>query len=505
MKTINDKEENNNIREEALIDALQCEFNSAPWYLGSIGIHLIIFLILLLIPISTPPPDRHKIYILTEMMVNEDLEIPEKIIDEKEVDPNIVENINDSAINDESIIINTNIEISDQIETDDNMDDNSALGDKDNISDVDSEYVGIPALMGVGASGGSGGGGRFGGRLGGRRTTLRINGGSPQTEKSVESALRWLAEHQEEDGRWSCKKYGGKEFDIAVTSLSCLAFLGSGNSTKFGKYKKNVSASVSWLVKNQDPTGRIGPHRYEAALSLMAISEAYGMSSDNKIKTNAQKSVDWAIKSQCPSGGWDYTPKSLRVDTSVSGWWIMGLKSAKISDLSFPEETMKVALKYIQNATTDQGSVSYVTENAPDLNSVKSGGGSNRMTTVALTTLQFLGVQRNDKKLIELAKATIRDGVPSPEKYDFYRWYYASLGLFQMGIRSDYWKSWNEPLKESLLSTQVNIGTYQENKGSWNFEIDPYGVEWGRVGQTALGALMLEVYYRYEDVHHTKQ
>ena len=96
-------------------------------------------------------------------------------------------------------------------------------------------------------------------------------------------------------------------------------------------------------------------------------------------------------------------------------------------------------------------------------------------------------------------------GVPAAERFDFYRWYYGALGLFQMGIRDERWITWNDPMKTALLSTQVKLGTFKENKGSWNPETDTFGGCWGRVGQTAIGALMLEVYYRYHDVHQRKR
>ena len=131
------------------------------------------------------------------------------------------------------------------------------------------------------------------------------------------------------------------------------------------------------------------------------------------------------------------------------------------------------------------------------------GGGSIRMTAVATTCLQFLGKDRNDPQVMATANQIIKDGLPAAGALDFYRWYYASLGLFQMGVKSEVWKQWNEPLKTSLLASQCKEGTFKENKGSWDpdAEISHAKGKWGRVGQTALGALMLEVYYRYDDCH----
>ena len=82
----------------------------------------------------------------------------------------------------------------------------------------------------------------------------------------------------------------------------------------------------------------------------------------------------------------------------------------------------------------------------------------------------------------------------------FYYWYYGTLGMFQMG--GDQWKKWNEALKPTLVNNQCKgplplSGEVTDKDGSWDPNgsyIDKYG---GRVFTTAVGALTLEVYYRY--------
>ncbi len=44
-------------------------------------------------------------------------------------------------------------------------------------------------------------------------------------------------------------------------------------------------------------------------------------------------------------------------------------------------------------------------------------------------------------------------------------------------------------------------GTAEDAKGSWDPSKDDYGNRWGWSGQTALGVLMRETYYRYARVH----
>lgn len=493
--------------DSGLTSALAMEFRSAPWYISSVAIHTLLFLFLLLIPISHPNKKKKNIIITTEI-IDQPNPIEEPDIDVEEKDPEIpteAENNIESPI----VITTTDIEIDDHIETEDDVEDNTARGDPDSVSTIDSDVTGTPALMGVGNSGGNSGGKGFGFRTGGgKKRTLVLNGGSRKTESSVNSALKWLAEHQEPDGHWDCEKYGGAKHNVAVTSMATLAFLGAGNSAKFGKYKHVVLKATYWLLKKQKETGQIGPHRYEAGISLMTIAECLGMG-DKSVKEQAQKATDWAVKSQCPTGGWDYSPSSVRVDTSVTGWWIMGLKSAKSAGLHVPYEVIEKATKYIQQATTDPKNnkgyggtctISYSSK-TKELKQVNRGGGSSRLTAVSLTCLQFLGKPKTDPQVIGTANQVMEDGFCNTNKFNFYRWYYAALGCFQMGVKSDYWRKWNEPMKDTLVRSQVKVGTYKENRGSWNYDSDQYGNRWGRVGQTALGALMLEVYYRYENIH----
>ena len=69
---------------------------------------------------------------------------------------------------------------------------------------------------------------------------------------------------------------------------------------------------------------------------------------------------------------------------------------------------------------------------------------------------------------------------------------------FQMG--NPFWKQWNEALKKTLLPNQCKggplDGSANDKDGSWDLlcRADKAG---GRVYTTAVGALCLEVYYRY--------
>src|SRR5205814_1222325 len=72
---------------------------------------------------------------------------------------------------------------------------------------------------------------------------------------------------------------------------------------------------------------------------------------------------------------------------------------------------------------------------------------------------------------------------------DLEYWYFGSFAAFQQG--DEIWRSWNGGLRMALPRTQITTG---DDCGSW----DPVGCNArirGRVGQTALCALCLEIYY----------
>ena len=71
-------------------------------------------------------------------------------------------------------------------------------------------------------------------------------------------------------------------------------------------------------------------------------------------------------------------------------------------------------------------------------------------------------------------------------------WYYATYAMHNMGGEYRVW--WNKRIRDVLLENQCQSG---EDAGSWDPKNDRWASRGGRVYTTALGALCLEVYYRY--------
>jgi hypothetical protein len=126
---------------------------------------------------------------------------------------------------------------------------------------------------------------------------------------------------------------------------------------------------------------------------------------------------------------------------------------------------------------------------------VPKGTGTNSTTAAGLLNRLYLGWGPRNASMIAGCDE-LMDFLPpvdpkAPGK-DIYYWYYASQVMHHMG--GEYWNTWNPRMREYLIKSQERQG---HKAGSW----DPTGDEWahmgGRLYETSLSILTLEVYYRH--------
>jgi hypothetical protein len=326
----------------------------------------------------------------------------------------------------------------------------------------------------------------------------------------VETALAWLARVQEADGHWDTQKFNAEvKTDTACTGFALLAFLGAGHTEKVGRYKNNVRLAVAWLKSKQNAQGLVfdetdaGAHRgvgYPHAIAGMALAEAAGMAQIPDTIRAAQKAVDYSVNVHQSGSGYDKRGFRYQAgqagDLSVTGWYVMQLKAAKTAGLHVDIASLEGVIRFLDSverkgAGGDAGygpaSVySYQPEN-------EHAQTAHRLTAIGTLCRQFMafpkpGLESTVRWVVE--KGGLPDGW-GEGKTDLYYWYYGTLCTFQQG--GDMWKQWNEAMKRTFIENQRKGGP---EDGSWD-PVGDYSKEWGRVGQTALSALCLEVYYRY--------
>lgn len=328
-------------------------------------------------------------------------------------------------------------------------------------------------------------------------------GATDESEAAVRDALKWLADNQERDGRWSPTRHrAGKEqrvlgrdrfgagarADTGISALALLALLASGHTHEDGAYRENVERGLEFLLRSQASDGNLGGRAttyafmYCHAMATFALSEAYGMTGDRRLEAPVRRAVMFTITAQNPTtGGWRYKIGD-EGDTSQLGWQLMALKSADLAGIPMPTHTRQGAIRYLESVSSGRfgGLAAYRPVEAP----------SRPMTAEALACRHFLGIPPQTLAATEAGEYLLGE-LPGEGDANFYYWYYGTLGLYQ--TQSGAWDQWNTAMQRTLLARQRKSG---DLAGSW----DPdtvWGGYGGRVYTTALATLCLEVYYRF--------
>ena len=481
--------------EESFQDIMAEQLRHAPWLAVSIVVHLIAGLILWQIPATQRHPQKAKVLQAAQQE-------PEEIVDdeEDEKDEVVQEEVEPEPVLQDS-------EVTEMSETDDEVVSEEENQDSAFENDAFNDIVGL----------GGGAGGKYGGRGHGRRGLGR-KGGRP-TAEAIGLGLEWLKAHQDESGMWStdqfmkhcpandlCDGYGNAMNDIGITGLALLAFLGDGSTMRSGPYKDVVKKGIIWLKDQQDDAGLLGvesgrAYIYNHAIASLAMVEAFGLSKYRTLRRYAQGCVNYIQKSRNTYKVWRYYPHDGDNDTSVTGWMVFVLNSAKTFHLKVDDNAFKYAAAWFDEVTEPStGQCGYT----------KRGQGSSRelgleekfpsdrteaMTAVGLLCRIFMHQTPQDHPVLNAAADTMLKKPPVWDEangsIDMYYWYYGSYAMFQMGKR--YWEGWRHALEKALIKTQRKDG---HAKGSWD-PIGAWGHEGGRVYSTAIGVLCLEVYYRY--------
>ena len=316
-----------------------------------------------------------------------------------------------------------------------------------------------------------------------RGKLLQVHHGTPETEKSVMAALRWLRDHQEADGSW------GTGYE-AQSALAVLCFLGHGETPDSDDFGSTVSKGISYLTSIVGPNGIVkSQSMYCQGAVTLALAEAYGMTQSPLAREPLARAISAILSSQQAKktekidvGGWRYTPSSADSDVSITGWLIMGLKSARLAGLSIPDDAFELASKYLWNCYTPLGGFGY-------------NGPAQGYATTAVGALcqQFLGHadDKRIKKALDYYKDKKVDWANPPAAGPWsalYAWYYATQAMFQGG--GAYWEHWNKEISRALVKAQ-------SSDGHWDVPGKGAEASYGLVYSTTLCCLMLEVYYRY--------
>ncbi len=197
---------------------------------------------------------------------------------------------------------------------------------------------------------------------------------------------------------------------------------------------------------------------YVHGIASICICEASAMEPDDKeLRRLAVEAINFIERAQDPTGGgWRYAPRQAG-DTSVTGWQLMALQSAKSGRIKVSSQTIRDAREFLNSVSAEQGSRYGYTE---------PSNSNPTMTAVALLCRMYMGWKREHPGLTQGVKYLSQVG---PSRENIYYNYYATQVLHHWG--GDEWNQWNERMRPQLVETQVKDGPAA---GSWNVT-DPHG------------------------------
>jgi len=337
------------------------------------------------------------------------------------------------------------------------------------------------------------GGGGFEGRTKRMRASLVLQrGGTAESEDAVSRGLAWLAAHQRDDGSWRfnhhdgpcgglCRNPGTVGSTTAATGLALLPFLGAGEVTEESMYKDVVDKGLYYLSSRMLVTPHGGDLQegtmYAQGIAAIALCEAYAMTGDESLRPVAQYAIDFICTAQHKEGGWRYFPGQPG-DTTVFGWQIMALKSARMAGLEVPQRVIDLAKGFLDHVQTEDGA--YYGYLKPDRLPTP--------TAVGLLSRMYYGWPQEDARLATGVKYLEN---LKPSRTDMYFNYYATQVMHH--YEGAGWDAWNGELRDRLVATQSRRG---HEHGSWYFN-DKHGKSGGRLYTTAMCVMILEVYYRH--------
>ncbi len=300
---------------------------------------------------------------------------------------------------------------------------------------------------------------------------------TPASRQAVERGLAHLAQMQAADGHFTGSAYGR---NVAVASLSCMAFMADGNLPDRGPYADVVRRGVDFVLDSSTPTGLIaaetshGP-MYGHGFATLMLAEVYGHSDDPRLRDALIKAVRLIVHTQNHEGGWRYQPAPYDADISVTICQVMALRAARNAGIVVPAETMDRAIVYVRLCQNpEDGGFRYM---------LRPGASAFPRSAAGVASLYYAGVYDDPAVFHGLAYLQPFRGSDPDEPFGHFHYghYYAAQAMFLAG--GDWWRDWFPAVRDNLVRAQRPDGSWTSNHGS------SYA--------TAMSLLVLQVPNRY--------
>jgi len=357
-----------------------------------------------------------------------------------------------------------------------------------------------------------------------RRRAWEQGGGTAAARRAVEAGLRWLADHQDEDGKLDadgfprhdppedpCDGTGGGHhgerepcaFDGVTTSVALLAWLSAGSTPVSGPYRKNVKRALGWCVEALAGGPASAYDLWNHAFLTQAVADAYLVTRDPVLRRALEREVPALLGHQRKDGGFSYYLEIGDVPTTAAV--ATGLGLAAQAGIVMEAERLAHILSFLDARIDPRSGRSeyhhgaerkgYTPTRANAAAALAARAFLGRLGEAPLLASQVKSVSnRPPRWSIKFKVVKARDGRKVRAQIGNlypYQWYYTTLALAHHGGTA--WSRWFKPLQTALLKGQRRGGSA---RGSWD-PLGQYSSSAGRIFITGICVLMLEAPCRY--------
>jgi len=288
----------------------------------------------------------------------------------------------------------------------------------------------------------------------------------PEVTATITKALDYIARDQKRQGYWEAN---GGQYRIAMTALSGTALLAEGSTTTRGKYAKQISRAVDYLLEASQPNGLIGypddsHYTYGHGFSMLFLSQVYGEEEDatrrKQIQLVLQRAVRFCAEAQTTKGGWGYVSARDGNDFdegSTCVTQVQGLRACRNAGIVVPKEIIDRAKTYIHDCMTVEGGIQY---------SIRGGGARAPITAAAVASMFSAGdygESEDVRKMLAFCKSNIWPKGGGIGTGGFGHWHYMHYYYAQVMYRdTELWDKYHKEIKQQIINSQSADGSWQE-------------------------------------------
>jgi hypothetical protein len=332
-------------------------------------------------------------------------------------------------------------------------------------------------------------------------------------EASIDRGLAWVASQQQPDGSFPTQSSG----QPGVTALCVMAYLSRGHQPDHGPYGQTLNRAIDFVMDCQRSDGLLSYQEptmpsdawlqathaamYNHCIAGLMLGEVYGQTDGpraEKIRPVILAALKLAREMQSrpktyaeDNGGVRYLkviPPASRqggdADVSVTGWYVMFLRSAKNAGFEVPQEFVDRALDFIRRCY-DPSTGGFHYSLVPPRTYYTRGATGAGVLSLFLSGKYDAEIERGAGAWILSHPFRPYNNTINSSDHYHYAVYYCSQAMFQLG--GPYWEQFYPLTAATLLENQ-------EPNGSWT--PDPRDRTFGNAYGTALVVLTLTPPYQ---------